>query len=134
MMPNGCVITIRIEPECCESHLKFVTKHDLQELKESIMSAISDYSAVVNTAFDAISTSVDEIVASQAGLAGDIANLKDIILKLQNNPGPISPEDQALLDAGVAKVTAIATKSAAVSEALKALDAQTDNLPPPPVP
>lgn len=96
------------------------------------MSVISDYSAVVDKKFDDIATSVDEIVASQTGISGDVAGLKEIILKLQNNPGPISPEDQALLDQGVAKVTALATKTAAVSAALKELDAATASPPPAP--
>lgn len=77
------------------------------------MSAISDYSEKVDAAFAEIGTAVD-------GIQSDITSLKDIILKLQNNPGPISPEDQALLDQGVAKVTALADK-------VKALDAQTDS-------
>jgi hypothetical protein len=98
----------------------------MAELEEKVMSAISDYSTVVDATFTAIGTSVDEIVASQAGITLDVAGLKEIILRLQNNPGPISPEDQALLDSGVAKVTALAGRVAAVSSALKELDAATE--------
>lgn len=96
------------------------------------MSVIQDYSNVVDQKFNEISTSVDEIVVSQQGIASDVASLKDIINKLQTNPGPITPEDQALLDSGVAKVTALATKTAAVSAALKELDAATETPPPAP--
>lgn len=96
------------------------------------MSAIGDYSAAVDAKFAEIGTSVDEIVASHVGLAADVAGLKKIILELQNNPGPISAEDQALLDSGVAKVTALAEKTAAVSAALKELDAATETSPTPP--
>lgn len=104
----------------------------IEKMENRIMSVISDYSAVVDKKFDDIATSVDEIVTSQTGISGDVAGLKEIILKLQNNPGPISPEDQALLDQGVAKVTALATKTAAVSAALKELDAATASPPPAP--
>lgn len=105
----------------------------LAEMEWRIMSAISDYTTRVDAKFDGISTSVDEIVASQAGIATDVGNLKDIILKLQDNTGPISPEDQALLDAGVVKITALAEKTAAVSAALKELDAATETAPVAPV-
>lgn len=94
--------------------------------------AIEDYSAAVNAAFDGISTSVDEIVASQTGIAADVTFLKDTIDKLQNNAGPISPEDQALLDAAQARVNGLATKIGEASTALKALDAATEEPPAPP--
>lgn len=93
--------------------------------------AIEDYAAAVNAQFDAISTSVDEIVASQTGIAGDVAFLKDTIDKLQNSPGPISPDDQTLLNAAQERVNGLATKAAAASEALKALDAATETPPAP---
>jgi hypothetical protein len=76
--------------------------------------------------FTSIGDSVDSLVTSQAGVAGDVAKLKGIIDKLQNNPGPISTEDQALLTEGVAVATALATKTAGVSAALKTLDDATD--------
>jgi peptidoglycan hydrolase CwlO-like protein len=93
------------------------------------MSVISDYSDQVNEQFASISTSVDEIVESQTGIDADVKSLKDIILKLQSNSGPISPEDQKLLDTGVETVKALASKTAAVSKALKELDAATETPP-----
>ncbi len=93
---------------------------------------IEDYTAAVDAKFAEIGTSVDDIVTSVAGVTADVTSLKDIILQLQNNPGPISPEDQALLDKGVANVTALATRVADVSAALKALDAATETPPPAP--
>lgn len=106
----------------------------IAQMETNIMSAISEYSDTVNVKFDEISTSVDEIVTSQAGVTADVAGLKEIILKLQNNPGPISPEDQTLLTQGVEKVTALAAKTAAVSAALKELDAATAPAEIPPAP
>jgi len=105
------------------------SKTDLENVKDKIMSAISTYSEAVNAKFDEIATSVDELGASLTGIAADVAGLKDIILQLQNNPGPISAEDQALLDAGVTKVTSLATRTAAAAAAAKELDAATENPP-----
>lgn len=102
----------------------------MAQMEERIMSQISDYAGRVNTAFDAIGTSVDAIVSAQTGIAGDVTELKRIILELQTNPGPISPEDQALLDALEVKITGLVDKTFAVAEALKALDAQTETVPP----
>lgn len=81
------------------------------------MTAIQDFSAKVDAAFDKIGVSVD-------GIAADIQFLKDKIAELQSNPGPISPEDQALLDALEAKVNGMVAK-------VEALDAQTDSAPTP---
>jgi len=103
----------------------YATVRDLRELQRNIMSAISTYAEAVGVQFDAISTSVDEIVTSQTGISGDVAGLKALILQLQNSPGAITPEDQALLDALTAKITTLSAKTAAVSTALKDLDAQT---------
>lgn len=84
------------------------------------MSALSDYVGRVNTAFDKIDTAV-------TGVADDVAFLKKTIEEMQNNPGPISPADQALLDALEARVATVADK-------LTALDLQTDPPVPPPTP
>lgn len=59
-----------------------------------------------------------------SGLSTDIQVLNDKITELQNSPGAITPEDQALLDALQARAEGIAAK-------LEALDALTP--PPPPV-
>lgn len=58
-----------------------------------------------------------------AAVHADVLKLKDDIAKLQNNPGPISPEDQQLLDGIEAQTKALAEKT-------EALDAET----PPEVP
>lgn len=86
---------------------------------------IKSYVEKNNAAWDSVGESVDQIVASYANLVKDIQFLNDTIVKLQNNPGPISAEDQALLDAGVPRAEATVTKAAAISVALKSLDDQT---------
>jgi hypothetical protein len=100
----------------------------------AVSKSVQDFVDKINEQFAAVSTSVDELVTSQAGVAGDVTKLKGIIDKLQNNPGPISAEDQALLDQAVATATTLATKTSDVSKALKELDATTDpdEVPPPP--
>ena len=96
-----------------------------------IMSAISDYTTAVNAAFDSISTQTDGLVNSIAGITADVIFLKDTIEKLQNSPGTITPEDQALLDASQARAAALATKLTDLSASAKTLDESTT---PPPTP
>lgn len=81
-----------------------------------LMSAISEFAAK-QTAFN------DRQDAAVAGLTQDVTELKDEILKLQNTPGNVTPEDQALLDGIQARAEAITTK-------LEALDALTPPTPP----
>lgn len=93
------------------------------------MSAISDYAAKVDTVFTSIGESVDSVQNSLTGLTADVDGLKKIISDLQNNPGPITPADQALLDSGEAKVAGLSEKLKLVAAALSALDAATENAP-----
>lgn len=93
------------------------------------MSAISDYEAKVDAAFTAIGSSVDSIVASVAGVSGDVDRLKATILALQNSAGTVTPEDQALLDKSETAVNALASRVSGVKDALAALDAATEEAP-----
>lgn len=79
------------------------------------MSAISDFGDAVNSRFDELGAAVD-------GVAADVVFLKDEIKKLQENPGPITPADQAILDGVQARVGSLAEK-------VKALDEATENPP-----
>lgn len=106
-----------LETLAIRSHECLATKQDLLAMERRIMSAISDFSAKVNTAFDEISTAVD-------GVALDVQFLKDQIAALQNSNGEISAEDQVLLDSIDAKASELSTK-------LKALDAATEEPPAP---
>lgn len=75
------------------------------------MSKISEFSERQNAFNDRVDAAVD-------GLVEDVAGLKGEIVKLQTTPGPISPEDQALLDGIESRTNAIAAK-------IEALDAET---------
>jgi len=110
----------RNEFEWFKVHLKLATKQDLEATEGRIMSAISDYGDKVTAAFDKLGTAVD-------GVAADVAFLKAKIEELQNNPGPISPADQAILDAIQARADDLTSK-------VEALDAATEQPPPPPPP
>lgn len=99
-----------------KSHSGLATKHDLKDTECKIMSAISDFATKQN-AFN------DRVDAAVTGLTDDVKVLNDKITELQNNPGPITPEDQALLDA-------IEARSAAIAAKLEALDALTPPVPP----
>lgn len=102
--------------EWLRSHDRPATKSDLAELEKRIMSAISDFAAKQN-AFQ------DRVDAAILGLQGDIKSLNDKITELQNSPGTITPEDQALLDTIQGRAEKIALK-------LEALDALTPPTPP----
>lgn len=86
-------------------------------MEKRIMSKISEFLAK-QTAHN------DKQDAAHEDLAGDIKFLTDKIIELQNSPGPISPEDQAGLDAMEARTAAATAK-------LEALAAQTPPAPPP---
>jgi hypothetical protein len=73
----------------------------------------------VDTAFEKLGVAVD-------GVASDVDFLKAEIKKLQENPGPITPEDQAILDG-------IESRTNALSAKVEALDAATEQPPVPPV-
>ncbi len=96
-------------------------------------SAIADYEAKVDAAFTAIGASVDSIVTSVSGVAGDVDRLKATILALQNSAGTVTPEDQALLDKSEASVNALSSRVAGVKDALASLDAATEEAPAPTV-
>ncbi len=95
------------------------------------MSAISDYEAKVDAAFVEIGSSVDAIVASVAGVSGDVDRLKALIKQLQDSAGTVTPEDQALLDKSEAAVASLATRVASVRDAMASLDAATEEAPSP---
>ena len=98
------------------------------------MSAIGEYTTAVDVLFTEIGTAVDGLVASMVGVQGDVDRLKQKILQLENSPGAITPEDQALLTASLTAATSLSTRITAVNTALKALDDATapDEVPPPP--
>lgn len=88
-----------------------ILHHRLVLLEHTIMSAISDF-AVKQAAFN------DRMDVAVAGLVGDVTSLNAKIDELQNSPGTITPEDQALLDA-------LQVRGEAISAKLEALDALT---------
>lgn len=106
----------RIEFEWHKSHPNLATKLDLDRMEIRIMSAISDFASKQNSFNDRIDSAV-------TGLQGDVAALNAKITELQNSPGTVTPEDQALLDALQSRGETIAAK-------LEALDALTPPTPP----
>lgn len=127
--------------ELCGIREQLVKRNDnnavlfrMVEMEQKIMSAISENSEAMNQKFSEIGDTVDELVSAMTGVSGDVANLKDIISKIDTNPGPISPEDQLLLTSGLVRATALLERLKAVSSALKELDAATDATVIPPAP
>ncbi len=95
---------------------RWPTVMDLERIGDAIMSAISDFAAKQNAHNDRVDTAL-------TGIQGDVKFLQDTIDKLQNSPGSITPEDQALLDALDARADVTASK-------LEALDALNPPVPP----
>lgn len=87
------------------------TKCDLKQLEHTIMSAISDFASRQN----AFNTRIDSAVE---GIQTDVTSLREVIEKLQNTPGAITPEDQALLDTIERRAEGLTTKL----EALNAME------------
>lgn len=81
------------------------------------MSQIADYHAKQVAFHDRQDVAVE-------GITKDVADQAALIKQLQENPGPITPEDQALLDQ-------LQARNEAVTAKLEALDALTPPTPPP---
>lgn len=103
----------------------------LAEMEERIMSRVTDFAVAQKAYNDRQAIAIDNIVASQAGITGDVAELKRLIEELQNSPGGITPEDQALLDELQATGEAATAKLEAQAAALAALDEATPPVVPP---
>lgn len=106
----------------------------LAEMEKKIMGQLTEYSEAVNAKFSEIGDSVDGFVSSLAGVSADVTFLKDALSKIDNTPGPLSPEDQALLTSSLNRLTGLADRVKKVAEAAKALDDSTEPSQLPPVP
>lgn len=80
------------------------------------MSAISDFVAKQNAHNDRQDKALE-------GISGDIKAQAELIAKIQNSPGTLSPEDQKALDD-------LDARNEAVTGKLEALDAMTPPAPP----
>lgn len=100
--------------------------------QQLIMNAIQTYAANVNAKFDLITEAVTALTTAIAGVADDVAYLKEKIEELQNSPGEISPADQQTLNDLEARTNNTAANLTALKNALQALDAATTRPMPPP--
>lgn len=82
--------------------------------------AVQAYVDAVNAQFEAAEKAVD-------GITDDVAFLKETIEELNNRPPGFGPEDQALVDAALNRLTSMTTR-------VTALDAATSRPEPPPTP
>lgn len=76
---------------------------------DRIMTAIAEFSEQMKAFFDRQDAAVSDLQA-------DVKFLKDKIAELQNSPGEITPEDQALLDALEERANATAGRLEALSQ------------------
>jgi len=82
--------------------------------------AVVAYTDAVNAQFDIIDPAID-------GLVDDVAFLKETIEALNNRPPGFGPEDQALVDAALARLVGMGAR-------VTALDSATSRPTPPPPP
>lgn len=97
------------------SHVDSVTLRDLKEMENRMAEQIQKFGA-------ATAAELAKVRTALGGLQGDITELNKKIQELQNSPGAITPQDQALLDAIEADAKDLAT-------AFEALDTQTPPAP-----
>lgn len=102
----------------------------LAEAESKIMSAISQFAEKQNAFNARMTESQTTLTAAVEDLTGDIQTLNDKITELQNSPGGVTPEDQAMLDSLSEQGEALSTKAEALSEALKTLAAIVPPKPP----
>ena len=102
--------------------MEYLGYHDLQSMftailhgqtliitnQEKLMSQITDWAAQEQQSLDAISSTLDSIVAG-------VAALDTLINNFQNSPGTLSPSDQAALDAIQASSKTLVAKVQAIS-------------------
>lgn len=73
------------------------------------MSKISEYGERVAAQYAELSTGID-------GISSDVGVLNDLITKLQNSAGEVTPEDQAILDNLEAGLIALKDRVKAVDD------------------
>lgn len=84
---------------------------------------ISTFVASQKSYNDRQGAAIDSIVKSFAGLSSDIADLNRTITELQNSPGQVTPEDQALIDELQTAGSELVNRAEAVAAGLAKLDA-----------
>lgn len=114
-----------------KSVIGLATKQDLRETENRIMSAISDFAAKQKAFNDRQSKAIDQAVSGVSGLEQDVKSLNEKIEELQNSPGGVTPEDQALIDDLEKQGDDLATRTESLATALQTLDSQTPPVVPP---
>ena len=82
----------------------FATKKDLEAAITAVLTEIGKVMSQITDYANRVNEYAATTEAAIADLAGDIDFLKKKIEEIQNNPGTLTPEDQAALDAMEARV------------------------------
>jgi predicted nucleic acid-binding Zn-ribbon protein len=104
--------------------------HVINQKLETIMSKISEFAAKQSAHNAAVDAALGNVSTAVTGITGDISTLNDLIKKLQDSQGQITPEDQATLDQLDAAGQALQDRADVLAKAA----ADADALTPPPVP
>lgn len=104
--------------------LGLATKQQIEKLESKIMATLNEQLVKIKGFIDEQGESIDVLVNSVSGVAGDVTRLLEKIEELQNSPGNVTPADQALLDSIEALANTTNNKLAAVKNQVLDLDAQ----------
>lgn len=108
------------------------TKRDVKRLETLIMTLQESFRAYVvkRDEYDTRQEAATDILTeSLTGLTGDVKGLKDLIKKLQDSAGEVTPEDQATIDRLQAQADRTTARLEAASAALKSLNEETPAVP-----
>ncbi len=94
----------------------------LAEMKKKIMKEIQDFGKANAEKLAAIEAAIDALPV--AGIADDVAYLKEVIVGLEGNAA-LTEEDKATLQAGLERADALLVKVQTFNSALQALDEAT---------
>jgi hypothetical protein len=99
---------------CLMKELRKLRK-TIEKGTEQIMSKITDFQTAVQASFDAVTTSLDNIVTDEANLAKQISDLQ---AQIAAGGSTLTPVDQAALDTLAANATALAAKTKGIADAV----------------
>lgn len=91
----------------------------------TIMKKVDEFFAAQTAFNERQAKSIDELAASNLGIAGDVAGLNKKIQELIDATGDLTPAQQVIADALIAQGEALANRTEAAAAGAKALDEQT---------
>jgi len=121
---------IKEEGAWWRSRRGLATQQGLREMEDRIMAKLDDYLQKITTFLDKQGANIDTISTGIDGLSTDIEDIKAQLAAAIAGAPEITPEHAAAFDAVVTRIDDIDTRSTALAEKTKALDAMHPPVPP----